>query len=487
MFAAPRVSRQWRFAPTRTLVFKGRRRVYAYGALLNIVIAALAGVTILGLSTKGGTATLSTTGIDNYLSRLPVKTVPGNIAHASTCDPSLPDVSAQLQAWITSLPNYTVARLGANQCYHTEYPITIGAKTLVVFDGNNSTLASYTDGCDGTRIGPGDFVNCRYPAPVDALGRTPSNWPRSREHLILFGNKQLIVTNLHIEGGKASPGYDADYAFQHGIAIEGTNDGDVISNVTVDHVWGDYVNFQAHIHDKILTYPQHVTIENSHFGLDRNYMGTGRQGFSIGIGVDVHIENNVIQYSSRSAIDIEPDGSRGGVIGDIYIEHNTFGPHGNNTFANHSYGTANPTINNIYFLYNTLKGTPLLVDSVVPNVTAINANDPATFRRHNYQFIGNVSNTEIASGGCPGTYQAMRFWGIDGLVIQNNTAPVGPNRCMTLIDAAKIANARVTGNTAPNAIATARRYYQSVNICQSNNMISNNPLAPDASTLAPPC
>ncbi len=43
------------------------------------------------------------------------------------------------------------------------------------------------------------------------------------------------------------PGYDPDYAFQHGIEISGTNDGTVISNVTVDHVWGDYVNFSGHV------------------------------------------------------------------------------------------------------------------------------------------------------------------------------------------------------------------------------------------------
>ncbi len=61
-------------------------------------------------------------------------------------------------------------------------------------------------------------------------------------------------------------------------------------------------------------------------------MGTGRQGITIGIGTNLHIENNVIQYSSRSAIDIEPVSSRGRVQ-NIYIDHNTFGPHGNNLFA----------------------------------------------------------------------------------------------------------------------------------------------------------
>src|SRR2546423_15724035 len=75
----------------------------------------------------------------------PVHVIPEDIAHGSSCDRSLPDVTAALQQWITSLPNHSVARLGPNQCYHTEYPLTIGAKTGVIFDGNGSTLAAVTD------------------------------------------------------------------------------------------------------------------------------------------------------------------------------------------------------------------------------------------------------------------------------------------------------------------------------------------------------
>ena len=97
---------------------------------------------------------------------------------------------------------------------------------------------------------------------------------------------------------------------------------------------------------------------NSHFGLDRNYMGSGRQGISIQEGEHIFVHNNVIQYSSRSAVDIEPDSS-GATLNDIHFEHNTFGPHGNNLFANHNYGNANPVIDGIYIRDNTLIGTSL--------------------------------------------------------------------------------------------------------------------------------
>jgi hypothetical protein len=434
-------------------------------------------------SAEGSTTSVSA----GFLSALPIHSVPTNIPHASTCDRSLPDVTAALQQWITSLPNYSIAQLVANQCYHTEYPITIGAKTWLIFNGNGATLASFTDGCNGTRVGTQQFVNCQYPSPVDSLGRTQPDWPARRDHLYLLGNKHLIVANLHIEGGKSSPGYNVDYAFQHGIAISGTNDGTMIENVTVDHVWGDYVNFSWHYSSstKLTTHPQNVTIENSHFGLSGPNMGTGRIGFTIDDGQNIHVQNNVIQYSSRSAIDIEPVGSRA-ILSNIYFERNTFGPHSLNLFANHSYDGANPTINGFYFRYNNLVGAPLDVDSEAPNLTGINANDPTTFHRHNYQFVGNRSDTVMATGTCDTTNEAMELYGIDGLVVQDNVAPLGANRCMTLVDVAKVRNARIVDNSTMNAIREAKQYYQSASYCASDNMI-HNPLTVDTSTLAPPC
>jgi hypothetical protein len=487
LFAAPRASREWRFAPTQVLVFRGRRRVYAYGALLNVAVAALAGLMLLALSTTGGTATMSATAVANVLSSLPVHNVPSSIPHASTCDQSLPDVSVALQMWINTVPNYSIARLGANQCYHTEYPLLIGAKTLVMFDGNNSTLASFTDGCDGTRIGPQHFVNCRYPSPVDALGRTQSDWPANRDHLDLLGNVKLIVANLHIEGGMSVPGYNPDYAFQHGILIEGRNDGDMITNVTVDHVWGDFVNFRSHYssNTKQTTHPENVTIENSHFGLDQPNMGSGRIGFTIDDGANLHIQNNVIQYSSRSAVDIEPVSSNS-LLQEIHIEHNTFGPHSLNLFANHWYGHANPVISGFYFNYNKLVGTGLGVDSIAPDLSNINENDPSTFHRHNYQFVGNVADTVVATGSCPGPNEAMRLYGIDGLLVRDNVAPVASGRCMTLVDIALVHNSRILNNTTQSAIRESKQYYHAADYCERNNMV-NNPLTLDTSALAPTC
>ncbi len=380
------------------------------------------------------------------------------------------------------LPNNSVAELGVNQCYRLELPVTIGAKTNVLFDGRGSTFASLTDGCDGTRVGDKRFRNCRFAAPD---WRTVQDWPRDRYHFRIYGNVNLTVQHLSIEGGMNKPGYDPGYEFQHGIVITGGADGIVLDDVTVDHVWGDFVNIAAKRLSTGIKTPQNITIMHSHFGLDRPFMGSGRQGIAINEGMNINVHNNVIQYSSRSAVDIEPVSSSS-LLKQIVFDDNVFGKHGNNFFANHPYGDANPVITGIYFRRNQLTGSPLRISSVVAHFDGINATDPATFRRHNYQFIGNHSDTANATGGCPDGNYAIRLFGIDGVVLQDNTQPFPENRCMHLLDAAKLRNVRVTGNTSLGAETITKRYYQSANVCESGNF-TGQPLAQERSQMAPAC
>jgi hypothetical protein len=369
-------------------------------------------------------------------------TVPAGVPHAATCSRAMPDATLALQNWFDSLRNHVIARLDGS-CYRVDGLLTLGAKTGVTLDGHGSKFQTYA----------------------------PGN--QDSQHLLVGGDVDTTIENLSIDGGKTVPGYDARYAFQHGITITGGSDRVLLDNVTIDHVWGDYVAITPHTRnrDKVRVVPQNITIENSHFGLDRNYMGSGRQGISIQEGEHIFVHNNVIQYSSRSAVDIEPDSS-GATLNDIHFEHNTFGPHGNNLFANHNYGNANPVIDGIYIRDNTLIGTSLAIDSVA-DITSVNAHDPATFRRHHYEIVNNVSDTGLGNGSCadPG-HEVIRLWGIDGVVIDHNVQPVQAGRCMTLVTFARDANTSVTNNTITNASATAR-YYQSVHKYEQGNLIGH--------------
>ena len=281
----------------------------------------------------------------------------------------MPDATLALQAWLDSVHNHVLARLDGS-CYRVDGQLVLGAKTGVTLDGNGSKFQTYTISSQAV------------------------------EHLLVGGDVDTTVKNLSIDGGKTVPGYDARYAFQHGITITGGCDRVVLDNVTIDHVWGDYVAITPHSRnrDHVRVVPQNITIENSHLGLDRNGMGSGRMGISIQQGAHIYIHDNVIRSSSRSAIDIEPVSS-GATLVDIHFEHNTFGPHGLNLLANHNYGHANPVIDGVYFRDNTLTGTPLQIDSVA-DITNINSHDPSTFRRHHYEIVNNVSDTGIGNGSC---------------------------------------------------------------------------------------
>jgi hypothetical protein len=371
-----------------------------------------------------------------------VSTVPSSVPHAATCSPKMADATVALQAWFDSIPNGTLARLDGS-CYRVDGRLVLGAKTDVTLDGAGSKFQTY------------------------AAGNQDS------QHLLVGGDVGTTIENLSIDGGKTVPGYDARFAFQHGITITGGCDRVVLDNVTIDHVWGDYVAITPHSRnrDHVRVVPRNITIKNSHFGLDRIYMGSGRQGISIQEGEHIFVYDNVIRYSSRSAVDIEPDSS-GATLDDIHFVHNTFGPHGLNLFANHNYGNANPVIDGIYIRDNTLTGTPLQIDSVA-DITNINSHDPATFRRHHYEIVNNVSDTGLGNGSCADpSHEVIRLWGIDGVVIDHNVQPVQAGRCMMLATFARDANTAVTNNTIKNASAPAR-YYQSFKDQELGNQIGN--------------
>ena len=376
-------------------------------------------------------------------------TVPSSVPRLRTCSPTMRDATPALQAWFNSVPNHNVIARLDGWCYRVDGTLTLGAKTGVTLDGQGSKFQTYTIGGQDSR------------------------------HLVVGGSVNTTVENLSIDGGKTVPGYNSRYAFQHGITITGGCDRVTLNNVTIDHVWGDFVAITPHIHNNVRRTPQNITIQNSHFGLDRTYMGTGRQGISIDAGEHIFVHDNVIRYSSRSAVDIEPNSS-GATLDDIHFEHNTFGPHGNNLFANHNYGNANPVIDGIYFRDNTLTGTPLGVDSIA-DITNIKANDPSTFRRHHYEFVNNVSDTGLGNSSCtdPG-HEVLRLWGIDGIVIDHNVQPVQAGQCMMLATFARDANTAVTNNQIKNASATAR-YYQTYNEHENGNFIGK-PMYPASLT-----
>ncbi|MGH8985345.1 MAG: right-handed parallel beta-helix repeat-containing protein [Acidimicrobiia bacterium] len=413
---------------------------------------------------------------------VPVNThqIPANIASGATCDPGLPDVSAQIQAWIDSLPNGATARLAPGRCYRTELPVMVRAKTNFTVDGNGSTLRAFTDGCQDQSNDGISYNNCTFLPPVNTH---VVNWPRNRSRFYVRGNRNVTIRNIKLDGGHPHPGlrddsYVAALEAQHAFDLGENNRGVTIDGVRADRVYGDYV-YVADSHD--------VMVRNSVFGEDNGAnSGNGRQGFTVVNGTNITFANNRVMNVRRSHIDIEPL-STGAVIRDIFIDNNTFGAARLGWFSNHPYGNANPVIENVFVRGNTLAGKPFDVSIGMGTVSPPNPNDPATYRRRNYQFIDNTSNQ---SGGSP-QGALMMIVGVDGVVVRGNKTRVQPGRVprMALVEIKQSRAIQVIDNQTLGAEQTGR-YATSASgaallnaaVCERGNTVGNPLVArPDPS------
>ena len=128
------------------------------------------------------------------------------------------------------------------------------------------------------------------------------------------------------------------------------------------------------------------------------------------------------------------------------------------------------------------------VDSVVPDISTVNINNPASFKRSNYQFVRNTSTVSNSVGTCPDTThnaRTMRFWGVNSVLIDWNTQGVVADKCQYFLRAHVVLNARVTNNRLKNAEYVG--WYTGSVICESGNYIGF-PLTPaPLSAGATPC
>lgn len=405
-----------------------------------------------------------------------VYTVPGDIQSGATCSPTMPEVSAQMQAWLDSLPNGAIAQLGAKRCYRTELPLMIRAKTGFTLDGNGSKLQAFTDGCDDQSDDGIKFNDCRYTWPFGPR----YNWPRNRTRISLDGNRNVTVRNIYLDGGHLSPGPDGayvpEYEAQHAFDLA-QNDGVLIEAVHADRVYGDYVYISG---------GKNITVQNSVFGEDNGTAsGNGRQGLAIVNGASIKIAGNRIMNVRRSSIDIEPY-STGAVIKDVTIQGNTFGRARLNWFAN---GGVDAVVENVYLDKNRLVGKSFSVNIVTPKTP--DPGNPADYRRRNFQFLDNTSDTE--DGNPYGS--VVGIMGIDGVVIRGAAVRVQPGRNppMGLVEFKSSRNIQVVGNSTLNAQQTGRftvsgtgAALNNANYCERDNLIGN-PLVKQQSSGVPIC
>jgi hypothetical protein len=202
-------------------------------------------------------------------------------------------------------------------------------------------------------------------------------------------------------------------------------------------------------------------------------------------GTSIVFTGNRIMNVRRSSVDLEPV-STAAVIMDVTFQGNTFGRSRLNWFANWGWDAV---IENIYFQANRLIGESF--DVKVITSTSPDPANPLTYRRRNFQFLDNTSDT--ANGNPDGSL--MRIMGVDGVVTRGNLVRVQPGRIppMGLVEFKNSRDLQAIGNSTLDAQQTGRYtvsgtgdVLNNANFCERDNLIGN-PLVSEQDPAIPIC
>lgn len=277
------------------------------------------------------------------------------------------DVAEALNAFIASVPDGSTIVFPAGARYRSEAELAFRGRARLVIQGN------------GARI----FATQRQPAERSQIRVVNSR------NLVFRG---LIIDGPHPNGGLADDAYRPMFEFQHGFRLEAVRDIQ-LDNVTVTDVYGDFVYIGQ---DKDRRPSERVWIHDSTFA--RN----GRQGIAITDASSVIIERNRFTEVRRAIFDLEPNARRWAVR-DIHILDNTIGTGRLLFVASHGAGP----VDDIVIEGNALPRHGLTIEVMAPEGQ----------RRQNWIVTDNESDEPVHA-------RAIRFIGVDGVLVSQNTQEV---------------------------------------------------------------
>jgi hypothetical protein len=341
------------------------------------------------------------------------------------------DVTAEILAWIASVPDGTTLRFARDGCYRVDGTLEIRDRNGLVLEGNHATFRAFTDGSE--------LVN---PARV----RTRAVWSFIKGSSLALRNAITVGANPAAGLGEAA--YQPKFEAQHAYQVQGTQTM-VIDHVEAYDVYGDFVYVGAGT--------RNLVVRGSTF------LRNGRQGWTIN-GTNIVFEGNSIGETRRATIDMEPTyptwESR-----NVTIRNNTIGSGRLLFFA--SVGAAAP-ISNVSILDNRLdRAMTIYVD-------------PPKGTRSNYRVIGNVA----AKGFGSPAGAVWTFKDVVNLEIRDNVQPLQANRNMAGVALRHCSHVSVTGNQLPRATAAISDRGENVDLRQSGNAIGE-PLAIAPPTVVP--
>jgi hypothetical protein len=268
------------------------------------------------------------------------------------------DVTAQLVAFIKSVPDGSTITFPAGSRYRIENIVIVENRNNLVIDGAGAFFFATTDGSGVWPTGPNGVRQL---------------WPRHRDQWLIYNSTNITVRNLTVRGanpngGISSAPYNSSLEAQAGVEFYGTTNA-VLENCTITDTYGELV---AIGHQAKSTIVRGCTLARS-----------GSQGITMAYGRDVAIDHNNISEIRRSAIDLEPYTTTWSVE-NVWIVNNTFGPTQLDTVAAKGAGD----VNMVVVAYNRMVNEPMSVRNtpVFPE-----------HRRHHWYVVGNTSDTTYSS------------------------------------------------------------------------------------------
>ena len=391
---------------------RSRSTLAGFGAVLSLILGSAG----LGAVVNPGPAGAAV-----------IVTVPASIP--SNCSR---DVSAQLIAWIASVPDGSTLSFTPNGCYRVDRKLTINYRNGLTFEGNGATFRAFTSGRE-----------------------LSASEARTRSMFTFWRGSNLTVRDTKVIGANPCAGVnDAAYVpaleAQTAYVIGGVRNM-VLDHVAANDVYGDFVFVGAAT--------QGLIVRNSTFA--RN----GRQGWTIN-GSDILFEHNTIDHTRRATIDLEPS-SKASITQRVTIRDNTIG------------------VGRLYFLANEGLAAPTSDISIIGNhfvgkAMTIRVNPPSGTRSR-YRVIGNVSDTPVGFDGGG----AFQFSDVVGIEIRDNVQPMQRNRGISGLAIKNSRDVVVAGNRFQFGKAVVSRGGNS-NVSQYGNLVGNPLwLAPPSTFLGP--
>jgi uncharacterized protein YjdB len=296
------------------------------------------------------------------------------------------DVTPELMAFISSVPDGSTIVFPSTGTYRIEGTLLLHKRSNLVVEGN------------GVRF----IANEAEP---EAYAKKQTYPWRNRYHWSIEGSKGIVLRNMTIRGANANGGrgddaYVVSLEAQHGVNIMGAEDV-LIENISISYVYGDFVYVGAL--SRVIS--RNITVRG---GI---WSHNGRQGIAITEADGVLVEGISMTETRRASIDVEPN-TASGVMRNITIRNSYFGPGRLLWFAA---GGQAGTMENIL-----VEGNRLDRAATVYIRSPVDENGNPVRRRSNFRFVGNVSSVE-AGGGHRGIWNV---WHVDGFEAKNNVTPV---------------------------------------------------------------